>query len=138
MRLITVVLGSMSIRGREDASAALLNYGYTFYQDVTVKRGGTVVLKPRVFKSDQEYVAVGPASDVQIVVPRTEAGSIETAASVTRPLIAPLTRTSVVGSLQIVISGKPVTSVPLFPINDVPLGGLWTRLRDTAQLWWQK
>jgi serine-type D-Ala-D-Ala carboxypeptidase (penicillin-binding protein 5/6) len=138
MRLITVVLGSASIRAREDASASLLNYGYTFYQDVTVKRGGTVVLKPRIFKSDQQYVAVAPANDVLVVVPRTEAGSIETAASVSRPLIAPLTRASVVGSLQVVISGKPVASVPLFPMVDVPVGGLWTRLRDSVQLWWQK
>jgi D-alanyl-D-alanine carboxypeptidase (penicillin-binding protein 5/6) len=138
MRLVAVVLGSASIRAREDASAALLNYGFTFYQDVTVKRAGTVVLKPRIFKSSDEYVAVAPATDVNIVVPRSEAGSIETAASVSRPLIAPLTRASVVGSLQIVVSGKPVASVPLFPMTDVPVGGPWTRLRDTVQLWWQK
>jgi D-alanyl-D-alanine carboxypeptidase (penicillin-binding protein 5/6) len=138
MRLVAVVLGSASVRAREDASAALLNYGFTFYQDVTVKHGGTVVLKPRIFKSDAQYVAVAPASDVNIVVPRSEAGSIETAASVSRPLIAPLTRASVVGSLQIVVSGKPVATVPLFPMTDVPVGGLWTRMRDTVQLWWQK
>jgi D-alanyl-D-alanine carboxypeptidase (penicillin-binding protein 5/6) len=138
MRLISVVLGSASIRAREDASASLLNYGFNFYQDVTVKRAGTIVLKPRIFKSDEQYVAVATANDVDIVVPRAESGSIETAASVSRPLIAPLTRTSVVGSLQIVVSGKPVASVPLFPTIDVPLGGWWTRLRDTVQLWWQK
>jgi D-alanyl-D-alanine carboxypeptidase (penicillin-binding protein 5/6) len=138
MRLITVVLGSMSIRAREDASAALLNYGFTFYEAVTVKRAGTIVLKPRIFKSDEEYVGVAPASDIDIVVPRTQAATIETAASVSRPLIAPLTRTSVVGSLQIMVSGKPAASFPLFPMSDVPVGGPWTRLRDTVQLWWQK
>ncbi len=136
MRLITVVLGSGSIRGREEASAALLNYGFTFYQSVAVKRGGVVVLKPHVFKSAEEYVAVGPATDVNIVVPRSQAGSIETAASVTRPLIAPLTRASVVGSLQVLVAGKPVDSVPLFPLEDVPLGGAWTRWRDSVLLWW--
>ncbi|HXN11004.1 MAG TPA: D-alanyl-D-alanine carboxypeptidase family protein [Steroidobacteraceae bacterium] len=138
MRLITVVLGSGSIRAREDASAALLNYGFTFYQDVTVKQAGTIVLKPRIFKSQEEYVGVAPATKVDIIVPRNVAGSIQTSASVSRPLIAPLTRASVVGSLQIVVSGKPVSTVPLFPVNDVPVGGPWTRLRDTVQLWWQK
>ncbi len=138
MRLITVVLGSGSIRAREDASATLLNYGFTFYQAVTVKQAGAIVLKPRIFKSDEEYVGVAPATQVDIVVPRSAAGSIQTSASVSRPLFAPLTRTSVVGSLQIVVSGKPVSSVPLFPISDVPVGGPWTRLRDTVQLWWQK
>ncbi len=32
MRLVTVVLGTKSIKAREDGSAALLNYGYTFYE----------------------------------------------------------------------------------------------------------
>ena len=40
--------------------------------------------------------------------------------------------------LQVVVNGKPVTSVPLFPIADVPAGGLWTRLSDTVLLWFQK
>src|SRR5580698_4150390 len=48
MRLISVVMGSSSIKAREDASAALLNYGYTFYETAKVKSAGEVLLKPRV------------------------------------------------------------------------------------------
>src|ERR1700691_3448499 len=55
MRLIGVVLGSKSIKGREQASAALLNYGFSFYESVNVKKHGVVVLNPRVFKAAQEY-----------------------------------------------------------------------------------
>ena len=40
MRLISVVLGSKSMRAREDASAALLNYGYTFFETVKVHDKG--------------------------------------------------------------------------------------------------
>ena len=40
MRLISVVLGSPSIKAREDASAALLNYGFTFYETVKAKDAG--------------------------------------------------------------------------------------------------
>ncbi len=32
MRLVSVVMGSPSVRAREDASSALLNYGFNFYQ----------------------------------------------------------------------------------------------------------
>ena len=138
MRLITVVLGSHSIRGREDASAALLNYGYTFFETVSVKKRGTVVLKPRVFKASEEYFPVGPATDINIVVPRGQGGSIETNASVHHPLIAPLTTTTAVGELQVIVSGKLVTAVPLYPLADVPAGGMWSRLSDTVLLWFQK
>ena len=39
MRLVSVVLGSSSMKGRENASAALLNYGFTFYDTKLVVRG---------------------------------------------------------------------------------------------------
>jgi D-alanyl-D-alanine carboxypeptidase (penicillin-binding protein 5/6) len=138
MRLIAVVLGSHSIKGREDASAALINYGYTFYETVNVKQRGTVVLKPRVFKASEEYFPVGPATDINIVVPRGQGGSIQTNASVRHPLIAPLSTTTAVGELQVSVGGTLVTSVPLYPTVDVPAGGMWSRLSDTVLLWFQK
>jgi D-alanyl-D-alanine carboxypeptidase (penicillin-binding protein 5/6) len=138
MRLIAVVLGSSSIKAREDASAALVNYGFTFYETVNVKRRGSPVLKPRVYKAAEEFYSVGPATDVNIVVPRGQAGSIMTTATVQRRLIAPLSSSTQVGELQVVVDGKPFTSVPLYPIADVPQGGMWSRLSDTVLLWFQK
>jgi len=105
---------------------------------VTVKSRGTQVLKPRVYKSADEFYGVGPATDVNIVVPRGQAGNITTTASSQPRLIAPLSTTTAVGELQVIVSGKPVTSVPLYPLADVPLGGLWNRLSDTVLLWFQK
>jgi D-alanyl-D-alanine carboxypeptidase (penicillin-binding protein 5/6) len=138
MRLIAVVLASNSIKGREDASAALVNYGFNFYETVNVKRRGTAVLKPRVYKAAEEFYGVGPATDINIVVPRGQAGSIMTTATVQRRLIAPLSTSTRVGELQVVVNGKPVTSVPLYPIASVPEGGFWSRLSDTVLLWFQK
>jgi D-alanyl-D-alanine carboxypeptidase (penicillin-binding protein 5/6) len=138
MRLISVVLGSNSIKAREDASAALINYGFTFYESVSVKKRGSMVLKPRVYKAAEEYYGIGPAVDVDIVVARGQAGSIQTTANAQRRLIAPITTTTPVGELQVVVNGKPVKSVPLFPLVDVPQGGVWNRLSDTVLLWFQK
>ncbi|HTT06139.1 MAG TPA: D-alanyl-D-alanine carboxypeptidase family protein [Steroidobacteraceae bacterium] len=138
MRLIAVVLDSPSIKGREDASAALLNYGFTFYETVSVERAGTTVLRPRVYKASEEYYPVGPARDVSIVIPRDEAGSIQTTALVNPQLVAPLSTTTPVGQLQIVVGGRPVQSVPLYPIRAVPQGGLWSRFSDGVRLWWHR
>ena len=138
MRLVAVVLNSNSIKGREDASAALVNYGFTFYEAVNVKRRGTAVLKPRVYKAAEEFYSVGTATDINIVVPRGQAGSITTTATVQRRLIAPLETSTEVGELQVVVNGKLATSVPLYPIASVPEGGLWSRLSDTVLLWFQK
>ncbi len=138
MRLIAVVLNSSSIKAREQASAALINYGYTNYETINVERSGTTVLKPRVYKAAEEYYSVGPNSDVSIVIPRAEAGTIETSAYVQRPLIAPLSTSNSVGAVQIVVGGRPIKSVPLYPLANVPEGGFWTRLSDTVRLWYQR
>jgi D-alanyl-D-alanine carboxypeptidase (penicillin-binding protein 5/6) len=138
MRLISVVLGSPAIKGREDASAALLNYGYTFYQTVSIKKKGDVLLKPRVYKSSQEYVPIGPATDITLVIPRGQAGSIQTTATAQRRLIAPITAATPIGEMQVTINGKPVKSVPLFPQGDIPTGGIFSRLSDSVLLMFQK
>ncbi|HEY3808529.1 MAG TPA: D-alanyl-D-alanine carboxypeptidase family protein [Steroidobacteraceae bacterium] len=138
MRLVAVVMGSHSIKGREDASAALINYGYTFYETVTIKQRGTVVLKPRVFKASDEYISVGPAVDVNLVIPRGQAGSIQTNASVRHPLVAPLSTSTQVGEMQVTVDNKLLTTVPLYPTVDVPAGGVWSRLSDAVVLWFQK
>jgi len=137
-RLISVILGSKSIKGREDASAALLNYGFTFYETVTVKKRGEVVLKPRVYKGTDPYVAVGPASDIIVTVPRGQGGSIETTASARRPLIAPLDENVPVGELLVRVGGKEVARAPLYPVKTVAAGGIWSRLSDTVLLWFNK
>jgi D-alanyl-D-alanine carboxypeptidase (penicillin-binding protein 5/6) len=138
-RLIAVVGGSKSFKGREDASAALLNYGFTFYETVNVKKRGEIVLKPRVYKGSEEFVGVAPAADINITVPRgAGSGAIETSATVPPRLIAPLDARTAVGELQVSVGGKPVTRVPLYPMQSVPEGGLWTRLSDTIVLWLQQ
>jgi D-alanyl-D-alanine carboxypeptidase (penicillin-binding protein 5/6) len=136
MRLISVVLGTPSVKAREDGSAALINYGYTFYESAKVKSRGDTILKPRVYKSAEENPAVGILQDIVVVVGRGEAANLKTTAHVTEPLIAPLPANKPVGELTITTQGgDPVAKVPLYPLKAVPEGGLWTRMVDSVKLW---
>ncbi len=135
MRLISVVLGSPSVQARESGSAALLNYGFNFYETVPVKKAGEMVLKPRVYKGSEQYIALAPSSAVQVTVPRGQAGTVTVRTDVHQPLIAPLEAHTALGQLQVSVSGKVVANVPLYPVAAVPVGGLWRRLIDTIILW---
>jgi D-alanyl-D-alanine carboxypeptidase (penicillin-binding protein 5/6) len=136
MRLISVVLGSPSVKAREEASAALINYGYTFYETAKLRSRGETVLKPHVYKGAVDTVAVGPATDVSITLPRGDADAIRTSVHVDEPLIAPLSRSKAIGELTVSgASGDVLLRVPLYPLADVAAGGLWTRLSDTVSLW---
>ena len=136
MRLITVVLGTPSIKSREDGSAALLNYGYTFYETAKVKSRGETILSPHVYKSAVENPPVGILQDVVLVVGRGEAANLKTTATVTEPLIAPLPANKPVGTLTVTTqAGDTVAKVPLYPLKAVEEGGLWTRMVDSVKLW---
>jgi D-alanyl-D-alanine carboxypeptidase (penicillin-binding protein 5/6) len=131
-------MGPNSIRAREDASAALINYGYTFFETTKVKSKGETILKPRVFKSEAEIAAIGTSKDIYVTVGRGEAAQLKTTAKITEPLVAPLAANTVVGELTVTApDGDVLTKVPLTPLAAVPEGGLWTRMVDGAMLWFE-
>ncbi|MEZ5514417.1 MAG: D-alanyl-D-alanine carboxypeptidase family protein [Steroidobacteraceae bacterium] len=135
MRLISVVLGTASMKAREDASAALLNYGYTFYETVALKKKGEVLLSPRVYKGEVEMIPAVVARDVWATVPRGSAAALVTTTSVDEPLIAPLAADQTIGQVTIKDDASLVTSVPLVPQKAVAEGGWWSQLTDTVALW---
>jgi len=135
MRLVSVVLGAGSVKAREGGSAALLNYGFNFYEAITVKKAGEMVLKPRVYKGAEQFIAVASAATVQVTVPRGQGTTVTTRASVHGPLLAPLAAGTPVGELQVDVGGKTVVRVPLYPVTAVAAGGLWRRMIDTISLW---
>jgi D-alanyl-D-alanine carboxypeptidase (penicillin-binding protein 5/6) len=140
MRLISVVMGTPSERAREEASAALLNYGFTFFESVRVKTAGTAVLKPRVYKAATEFAAVGVPADVYALVPRGQGGSLVSSARLDHePLIAPLAAGERLGELTLTDgTGEVLARAPLVSLAAVPPGGLWTRMVDTVVLWFRR
>ena len=137
MRLISVVMGSPSVKAREDASAALLSYGYTFFETTKLKSARETVLKPRIFKADSDYAAIAVPNDIIVTVGRGQAASLTTTAKLNKePLIAPLAAGQAVGQLTVTdASGQVVAQSPLVPLNAVPEGGFWSRTVDGVRLW---
>jgi D-alanyl-D-alanine carboxypeptidase (penicillin-binding protein 5/6) len=137
MRLVSVVMGSPSVKAREDASAALLNYGYTFYETAKVKSAGEVLLRPRVYKSAEEYVTLAVPRDIVLTVGRGQIASLKSTPHLFKePLIAPLAANQAIGELTISDpAGEVVSRVPLMPGKAVPEAGLWTRATDSVRLW---
>ncbi len=140
MRLISVVMGAPSERAREEASAALLNYGYAFYETLRIKTARATVLKPRVYKSAAEFAAVGVPDDVYVLTPRGQSSALSTTAHLAHePLIAPLAPGERVGELTVSdASGEVLARAPLVALAPVPAGSLWTRAVDTVTLWFRK
>jgi D-alanyl-D-alanine carboxypeptidase (penicillin-binding protein 5/6) len=134
MRLVSVVLGSGSMKARENASASLLGYGFAFYETKLAVKGGTALAAPRVWKAARSPADVGIKNDLYVTLPRGQS-DIKTVVDVQPKLIAPLGADATVGTLRVFGGGQPLASVPLHPLSAVPAGGWWRRLIDTIRLW---
>ena len=136
MRLVSVVMGAPSEKARAEASAALLGYGYTFCETIRVKTARETVLKPRVYKSANEFAAIGVPFDVYATVARGQAAALRTRALLSsEPLIAPLAAGKPIGELTVAdASGDVIERAPLVPLSEVPQGSLWTRALDSVAL----
>ena len=136
MRLISVVLGTQRFKAREDASAALLNYGFTFFETVKAKGAGDVVLKPEVYKGeDRSRDAGAGAATCSSRSAAARLRSSRPAATVKQPVIAPIKAGQALGELTVRDGKDVVARVPLVAKEAVPEGGWWTRMVDGISLW---
>jgi D-alanyl-D-alanine carboxypeptidase (penicillin-binding protein 5/6) len=138
MRLISVVMGTPSIKARESANAALLSYGYQFYETTKLKSRGAVIATPRVYKSEGETTPVIVPRTLFATVARGEAAGLKTTVRLDEPLIAPLEAGKSVGELTITsASGEVIARSPLLPAKAVPQAGWWTTMIDSIALWFK-
>ena len=136
-RMIAVVFGTQSPRIREQASTTLLNYGFAFYETVHLRKVGDAVFKPRVYKGSEQYVSVGPASNVEVTVARGTRSRLKTSTTLNEPLVAPLKAGQTIGEMRVLDGKTVVKRVPLVVDDPVPEGGLWAGTRDTFALWFR-
>jgi D-alanyl-D-alanine carboxypeptidase (penicillin-binding protein 5/6) len=134
MRLVSVVLGSTSMKARENASAALLSYGFTFYDTKLIVKGGTALATAHVWKAANPAAELGIKDDLYMTLARGQS-DVKTSVEVNPKLIAPLGLDANLGTLHVFNGKEALTSVPLHPLKPVAAGGWWRRLIDTIRLW---
>lgn len=135
MRLVSVVMGSPTVRAREDASSALLNYGFNFYQTRKLYPNKTPVMTVKVWKGAADEVPLGVIQDIYTTVPRGQENLLSATADVPDPLFAPLSPGKAAGQLRITLGDKVIGTYPLHPTQEVPEAGFFGRLTDDVKLW---
>lgn len=134
MRLVSVVLGTDSMRAREDASSALLNYGFNFFETKRIYAAGQPLTQARVWKGDENEVGLTLHRDLYVTSQRGGASNVKADFELPETLVAPLAANKSVGKTQIVVDGKPVASYELYPVKDVPAAGFFGRAWDSLRL----
>jgi len=136
-RLISVVLGAASMESRANESQKLLNWGYTAFDAVKLFDANQAVVSPPIWKGSSSIAKLGSAAAVYVSVPKGDGDKLKTDISRTDPLVAPLAKGQVVGSIKVTANGAPVAELPLTVLENVDSAGLLGRAWDSLRLWIQ-
>jgi D-alanyl-D-alanine carboxypeptidase (penicillin-binding protein 5/6) len=133
-RLISVVLGAVSPEARANESQKLLNWGYSAFDAVKLFDANQPVAEAQVWKGQLSSVKLGRPTPVMVVVPRGQGARIKTSLTRQDPLLAPLSKGQVVGTLKISLGTQPWQDLPLQSLEAVPSAGAFGRLWDAFRL----
>jgi D-alanyl-D-alanine carboxypeptidase (penicillin-binding protein 5/6) len=137
-RLVSVILGSRSDSVRVSDSQKLLNHGFQAYDTVQLFPSGQSISTLRVWKGATNEVAAGFATDRYLTLPKGKAPKLTLTMAATEPLLAPVDKGLPVGTVHVVLEGKPVADLPLVALQEVPAGSFITRAWDTVRLWFKQ
>jgi D-alanyl-D-alanine carboxypeptidase (penicillin-binding protein 5/6) len=130
MRLIAVVLGAQSAKGRNDGAQKLLDYGFANYETHKLYAAGDALELARVKGGEAVEAGLGLEADLYVTIPRGAYAALAATLEAPAELLAPIAAGESVGELRVALAGAQLFRVPLVVLDSVRDGGVWARLRD--------
>ncbi|MGZ5200823.1 MAG: D-alanyl-D-alanine carboxypeptidase family protein [Telluria sp.] len=134
-RLISVLSGATSDGNRTAESQKLLNWGFQNFDTVKLYSKGQAIATPEVWKGSQSTVKIGFPHDVTVTVPKGVAGKLKPVLERKDPLVAPIARNGQVGTLKMMVDGKPLLVLPVVALEEVSQATIFGRAWDSMRLW---
>jgi serine-type D-Ala-D-Ala carboxypeptidase (penicillin-binding protein 5/6) len=134
MRLLAVIMGSPSESARVDDSERLINYGFRFFETHELYKAGQAVTQMPVYKGKSNSLKVGMREDQYVTIPNGQYQHLNINTKIPGNLQAPITKGDRVGELVIQFDNNVIANYPLYALEEVPKGGIYTRMRDSIRL----
>ena len=134
VRRLSVVLGAATDADRATESQKLLNYGFQFIDSSLVYKQGQAISQLKVWKGAENKVATTVAEDLYITLAKGDYAKVKAVIASKQPLLAPIKKGQVVGSIKFSLDGKVIDERPLVAANDIEAAGFLGRAWDSIKL----
>lgn len=135
MRLISVVLGGHTFKGRETESKKLLTWGFRFFETVAPLKADKEFASEPIWFGDRDRVRLGVEKDIYLTIPRGRMKDLKASYMLTNSeLRAPLSKNQQVGIINFQLDGKNIEQHPLVVLNEVKVGNFFSRMVDYIKL----
>lgn len=129
-RVLAIVMGTKSMKEREQISQQLLDWSFQNFVDSVIAPAGQPLVSPRVFEGQVKNVQLSAKNGVVVTVPRGQEKNVQMLTQLNRELVAPIAKGEVVGAVQFVLNGKILKQDELVALTDVPQAGFFGRIWD--------
>lgn len=139
-RLIVVVNGTSSAKGRGEEARKLLDWGFRAFERSVLFDQDEVVADAKVFGGTQRSVGLVGDGPIELLLPRGSRDLIRGRVYYEAPLEAPITKGQEVGTLQLSIGDDQTKETKVYAANNVGVGTLRQRAFDGLEElligWW--
>ncbi|OOF41412.1 MULTISPECIES: serine hydrolase [Rodentibacter] len=131
MRLISVVMGVSTYKGREVESKKLLQWGFANFETLKTLEANKEISEQPVYYGDESSVKLGVLQDSFITVPKGKQSELKARYELdNKYLQAPLAKGQVVGKVIYQLDGKDIAVVNLQAMQEVKEGGFFGNAWD--------
>ena len=134
-RLLSIVLGAANENARANESQKLLNWGFVAFEPVKLFDADQAVVTPNVWKGATSTVRLGRSQPIVVAVPAGSSAKLKTQVVRNDPLVAPIAKGQVAGTLRVTSGEQTVAEVPLLALDGVEQAGILGRAWDAMRLW---
>ena len=134
MRLVSVVMGTVSEEARATESQKLMTYGFRYYETVPLYSGDESLKKVRVWGGSHGSINVGLENDVVVTIPRGSRDSLAAHMDINTEILAPLSKGQKLGTLTVRMNEEVLLSSTLVALNAVEEAGFFSRIWDEIAL----
>lgn len=138
MRLIAVVMGTKSMQERANQTRAILNWGFSNFENTTLRPAAQSLATTPVWFGKQNSVSVGLAENMAVTLPRGQGANVKTQLVVDPSIKAPIQKGQVIGKVIASLDGKMLTEKPLVALEAVEEAGFFSRMMDHIKIFFSK
>ena len=136
-RLVAVVLKAASDDERMNDSMALLNWGFRFFETHRLYEPGASIAEHRVWKGETDTVRLGVGAPLLVSTARGRYDDLKPMMDVPKTLIGPIKKGQEIGTIKVMLDGKPLVEAPLVALDGVQEAGFFKRLWHEFLMWWE-
>ena len=138
MRLISVIMNADSAQARADQTRVLFNWGYANFDEATPAQAGATLATAKVLYGVVPTVTAGVAQAWTLVVPKGQAGAVQTTVTLNPELTAPIAKGAVIGKVVATAGGKTLGEAPVVALAGVERAGFFQRIGQRISGWFSK